>query len=75
VPLEFATIPMGSDSGVRMPSIPLVGFSGALYLATMVALIAYNGFHTLALVGMYRDLMAQPAPQALPPSGGPIAQP
>jgi hypothetical protein len=75
VPLEFATIPMGSDSGIRMPSIPLVGFSGALYLATMVALIAYNGFHTLALVGMYRDLMAQPAPQALSPAGGTIVQP
>jgi hypothetical protein len=74
IPLEFATIPMGSDTAFRMPSIPLLGFSGALYLATIVALIAYNGFHTLALVGMYRDLVAQPANQALPPAGGAIVQ-
>jgi hypothetical protein len=73
-PLEFAMIPMGSDTGLRMPPLPLLGFSGTLYLATIVALIAYNGFHTLALVGMYRDLLAQPAHQALPPAGGAIVR-
>ena len=75
VPLEFATLPMGGGEEYHVPSIPLLGFSGALYAVTIVALIAYNGFHTLALVGMYRDLIAQPAPQALPPAGGAFAQP
>jgi hypothetical protein len=68
-PVEFAALPMGSDTSFHMPPIPLLGFSVILYLATVVALIAYNGFHTLALVGMYRDLIAQPAHQALPPAG------
>jgi hypothetical protein len=71
VPLEFSTIPLGSDTQVRMPPIPLLGFSGAVYAATLLALIAYNGFHSLALVGMYRDLMSLPSHQALP-SGAPL---
>jgi len=42
----------------------------------VVALIAYNGFHTLALVGMYRDLIAHPKERALPPpAGGAILSP
>jgi hypothetical protein len=75
IPLEFATIPLSSDTTFRMPSIPLLGFSGALYVVTVVALIAYNGFHTIALVGMYRDLIAQPSRRALPPAGGAMLQP
>ena len=75
VPLEFAIIPLGGgDTTFRMPSLPLLGFSGTLYMVTIVALIAYNGFHTLALVGMYRDLLAQPANPALPPGSGAIVQ-
>jgi hypothetical protein len=69
VPLEFATLPMGSDTEFRMPPFPLLGFSGVMYVVTIVALVAYNGFHALALVGLYRDLIAQARPQALPPAG------
>jgi len=77
VPLEFATIPLGSDdTAFRMPPIPLLGFSFVMYTVGVVALIAYNGFHTLALVGMYRDLIAHPKERALPPpAGGAILSP
>jgi hypothetical protein len=75
IPLEFALIPTGPDPTFRVPSIPLAAFSGGLSIVTMGALIAYGGFHTIAVVGMYRDLVALPPrlPAAAP--GAAIVQP
>ena len=77
IPLEFAVIPIGGgpDPAFRAPSIPLAVFSGGVWLVTIGALIAYNGFHTIALVGMYRDLIAQPPRLPAAAAGTAIAQP
>jgi len=75
IPLEFATLPTGTDTMPHLPPIPLLGFSGGLSIVTTLALIAYNGFHTIALVGMYHSLLLQPRRRALPPAGGAIVSP
>jgi hypothetical protein len=75
IPLEFSVIPMGSDTSFRAPSIPLAIFSGGVWLVTIGALIAYGGFHTIAVVGMYRDLVALPPRLPAAPLGTAIAPP
>jgi hypothetical protein len=78
VPLEFSM--MGSKSEVPvMPPIPLLVIGGVFYLATLVISVIYSGFQALALVGLYRELIARPdlppAPGALPPPGPPPPAP
>ena len=68
-------IPTGSDQMPHIPPIPILGFGGAVYIAAIVALIAYNGFHTLALVGMYSDLLVHPKVRPLPLAAAPTLQP
>jgi hypothetical protein len=79
MPVEFAAMPAGSDSMPQIPPIPLIVFSGALYIAAIVALMAYTGFQAVALVGLYRELSAQPEPPPAqpwtpPPPGSPAGQ-
>jgi hypothetical protein len=61
-PVEMAAFPTGSQTEFRMPPIPLLVGGGLGYLISIVASTAYYGFVATMLVGMYRDLVAQPEP-------------
>ena len=73
LPLEFAVMPTGSDQVPHFPPIPLLLFGGVGYLVSIALLLAYNGFYAIALVGMYRNLVAQPVTTA--PVIPPVAPP
>jgi len=62
VPLEFSMIPTTPDGPPHMPPIWLLGTSGMFFLLGMLAAFAYGGYHTIAVVGLYRSLRAQPRP-------------
>ena len=80
LPLEFSVMPTGSDTELHMPPIPLLLGSVLGYVLSLVVSIAYYGFVATVLVGMYRDLIAQPEPipavtANLPPPMRPPAPP
>jgi hypothetical protein len=70
-PLEFAFLP---SAGQTVPHLPPVGFllaTGLWFVLVMVAAQAYLGYYTIAIVGLYRSLCAQPV--AGQPPGGIVA--
>lgn len=80
LPLQFSVMPTGSDTEFHMPPIPLLAGSVLGYVLSLVVSIAYSGFVATVLVGMYRDLIAQPEPipavtAHLPPQTRPPAPP
>lgn len=62
VPLQFSMASTGSSTTLQMPQVPLLVFSGAGGIVTVLVLLAYAGFSAIVLVGLYRDLTAQPTP-------------
>jgi len=62
VPLQFSMVPTGSSTTLQMPQVPLLVFSGVGGIVTVLVLLAYAGFSAIVLVGLYRDLTAQPTP-------------
>jgi hypothetical protein len=79
IPLEFSM--MGSKGDVPvLPPIPLLVVCGVFYLGSLVISVIYSGFQALALVGLYRELVARPdlappVPGFLPPPGPPPPAP
>jgi len=72
LPLEFSVLPSLGENTFHMPAIPMIAASGLGFLVAMAAAFAYNGFYTIALVGLYRNLVTQPEPPpaaVLPPPG------
>ena len=68
-PLEFALLPRPGES---MPHVPPVGFlvaAGLWFVLAMIVVQAYLGYFTIAMVGLYRSLRAQPDAGAGPPPG------
>jgi hypothetical protein len=75
-------MPTGLDTEFHMPAIPLLVGSILGYALSSLVSIAYYGFVATVLVGMYRDLLAQPpavpataAAGQLPPPVPPPAVP
>ena len=70
-PLELAFLPR---PGETMPHIPAVGFlvaAGLWFFLAMIVAQVYLGYFTLAIVGLYRSLRAQPdAGVGQPPGRG-----
>ncbi|HEY0615617.1 MAG TPA: hypothetical protein VGC96_13280 [Candidatus Elarobacter sp.] len=60
VPLEFAMMPGGSNAPPVIPPLPMIVVCGGIYFASILVSLAYGGFQAVVLVGLYRDLMAQP---------------
>ncbi|HTD37149.1 MAG TPA: hypothetical protein VK669_06535 [Candidatus Limnocylindrales bacterium] len=71
IPLQFSVLPTGTDTEFHMPPIPLVVGSVLGYVLSLVVSIAYSGFVATVLVGMYRDLIAQPEPPPAAPPPNP----
>lgn len=67
VPLELSLMPTAGQTTVHVPPIPLIAFAVLGYIVTIVLSLAYTGFYALAIVGMYRSLIAQPPLPASPP--------
>lgn|GEM_PF-1404752 len=60
-PLEFAFLP---TAGQPAPHLPAVGFlvgAGLWFVLAMIVAQAYLGYYTIAIVGLYRSLYAQPS--------------
>ncbi len=68
VPLELAMMPGSGETMPHVPPIPLLVFGGIGYLAAIVVQLAYTGFYAIAIVGMYRALIAQPPPPIASPA-------
>lgn len=62
LPLQFSVMPTGSETELHMPSISLLVGSVLGYALSLLVSIGYYGFVATVLVGMYRDLIAQPEP-------------
>lgn len=68
VPLEFAMIPAPGHAMPQLPPIGLLTFSAVMFVIALLAAEAYGGYYTIAVVGLYRSLAAQPGAGAgLPP--------
>ena len=60
VPLEFSMMGTSGTSLPVFPPIPLLVICGTFYFASILLSVIYSGFQALALVGLYRELIAQP---------------
>ena len=69
-PLEFAFLPAPGQTMPRIPPVGLLMAAGLWFVFAIVVAQAYLGYYTIAIVGLYRSLFAQPG-AGLPP--GPIA--
>ncbi len=73
-PLQFAMMAsMGNQSTPHLPAIGagFLAFAVLWFVVIMIAGQAYTAYYTVALVGLYRSLFAQPGASA-PPSAGAI---
>jgi hypothetical protein len=71
-PLEFAFLP---TAGQPVPHLPPVGFlvaAGLWFVLAMMVAQAYLGYYTIAIVGLYRSLCAQPPAGAPPRPSAPV---
>lgn len=71
-PLEFAFLP---TAGQPAPHLPAVGFlvaAGLWFVVAMIAAQAYLGYYTIAIVGLYRSLHAQPSVEPPPRPIAPV---
>ncbi|HEX3467836.1 MAG TPA: hypothetical protein VHT05_07155 [Candidatus Elarobacter sp.] len=71
VPLELAMMPGPGETQPHMPPIPLLVFGLLGYVVAIILSLAYTGFYAIAIVGLYRSLVAQPQPSAAPPAAPP----
>ena len=62
LPLEFSIIPTTPNGLPHMPPLWLAVTTAVFFVLGMLAAFAYGGYHTIAVVGLYRSLRAQPAP-------------
>jgi hypothetical protein len=67
LPLEFSIIPTTPNGAPHMPPMWLLAGSGSFFVLGMLGAFAYSGYHTIAVVGLYRSLAAQPSPDAARP--------
>ena len=67
-PLEFSMMPAAGQTTPNMPPIPLIAFGVLGYIVTIALSLAYTGFYAIAVVGLYRSLVAQPLPAPTPPA-------
>jgi hypothetical protein len=69
VPLELSVMPTTGQTTLHVPPISLIVLGGLGYIVTIVLSLAYTGFYAIAIVGMYRLLVAQPPlPASTPPA-------
>lgn len=66
LPLEFSIMPGPGETMPHFPPIPLLILGVTGYVIAIVASLAYYGFYAIAIVGLYRSLIAQPVPTATP---------
>ena len=67
LPLEMATLPSPGETMPHMPPLPLLFFGVVGYLVAIALQLAYYGFYAIAIVGLYRSLVAQPPAAAAGP--------
>jgi hypothetical protein len=68
LPFEFAILPtLGQTTAPHFPPISVMVLAGLWFILALLAAQAYTGFYTIAIVGLYRSLYAQPS--AAPPLG------
>jgi hypothetical protein len=60
VPLELAIMPSAGETMPHMPPLSLLVLGVIGYLIAIVLQLAYTGFYAIAIVGLYRSLVAQP---------------
>jgi hypothetical protein len=71
-PMQFAIASSaGQGTQPHLPAPGLLVFAGVWFVLAMVVAQAYVGFYTIAIVGMYRSLFAQPG-VGEPPAPGPV---
>ncbi|HEV2740867.1 MAG TPA: hypothetical protein VGU66_20085 [Candidatus Elarobacter sp.] len=71
-PIQFAMVSSaGQGTQPQLPALGLLVFAGVWFVLAMVVAQAYVGFYTIAIVGMYRSLFAQPV-MGRPPGPGDI---
>lgn len=78
LPLEFAVLPSTGEHDFHMPAISMLAASGIGFVVAIAGAFCYSGFYTIALVGVYRNLIAQPPPApayVVPPPGSGIVAP
>jgi hypothetical protein len=73
LPLEFAVMPGPGETMPHFPPIPLLVLGVTGYAIAIVVSLAYYGFYAIAIVGLYRSLIAQPLPAATPAVPSPPA--
>ena len=61
LPLEFAIIPGPGQTEPHMPPLGFILVSAIGFVVAMLAAQAYTGYYTIAIVGLYRSLFAQPS--------------
>ncbi len=66
-PLELAILPAVGATPPHYPAIPVIVLAGLWCILALLAAQAYGGYYTIAIVGLYRSLFAQPA--GVPPPG------
>ncbi|HWT05098.1 MAG TPA: hypothetical protein VN224_05030, partial [Xanthomonadales bacterium] len=66
-PLEFALLPSGGETKPHLPPTGVLVGAGLWFVLAMIASQAYLGYYTIAIVGLYRSLYAQPGASAAPP--------
>jgi hypothetical protein len=70
---QFATLTtMESHKGGVVPALGALVLIGVWFVFAMIVLLAYKGYYTIAIVGLYRSLFAPPAVPPPPPASGPL---
>ncbi len=67
IPLEMSAMPATPEGPPVMPPLPLILFSGVMYLVSLVLLMGYTGFRAMVEVGLYRELQSRGAALASQP--------
>jgi hypothetical protein len=66
-PLEFAFLPRPGETMPHIPPVGLLVAAGLWFVLAMIVAQAYLGYFTIAIVGLYRSLRAQPDAGGGPP--------
>lgn len=72
-PLEFAFLPTASQPVPHLPAVGFLAAAGLWFVLAMVVAQAYLGYYTIAIVGLYRSLFAQPIAGQPPGPSAPFA--
>ena len=68
-PLELAALPRPGETMPHVPHLGLLLSAGLWFVLAMIVVQAYLGYYTIAIVGLYRSLRAQPDAGAGQPPG------